>query len=110
MQIKPLFLAILITIALNSGFKTIAQIEMTASAEPTAAIETIDFDLWFIPKTLRVDYLLTGDANSEVACFLNMKQEPSCGGVRQGTNRMINIGRNGKGDKPAFYEIAFWGV
>lgn len=80
MQIKPLFLAILITIALNSGFKTIAQVEMTASAEPTAAIETIDFDLWFIPKTLRVDYLLTGDANSEVACFLNMKQEPSWGG------------------------------
>ena len=36
----------------------------------------------FLPKTLRVDYLLAGDQSSEVAYFVQMKEEPYWGGPR----------------------------
>ena len=39
-----------------------------------------DFNTWFISKTLRVDYLLAGDSRSEVAYFVQMKEEPNWGG------------------------------
>ena len=38
------------------------------------------YDQNFLPKTLRVDYLLAGDSNSEVAYFVQMKEEPFWGG------------------------------
>jgi hypothetical protein len=42
--------------------------------------EINNFSTWFEPKTLRVDYLLAGDSNSEIAYFLQMKEEPNYGG------------------------------
>ncbi len=80
MQIKPFFLTILTTVALNAGFRAISQVEITAATATIATDETGDFDSWFNPKTLRVDYLLTGDAKSETACFVQMKEEPFWGG------------------------------
>ena len=38
------------------------------------------FDENFISKTLRVDYLLAGDSKTEVAYFVQMKEEPFWGG------------------------------
>ena len=45
--------------------------------------DTITFDEWFEPKTLRVDYLLAGDSATETVFFVRMKQEPNYGGVRK---------------------------
>ena len=42
--------------------------------------QTIDFNSWFVPKTLRVDYLLAGDSRSETVFFSQMKEEPFWGG------------------------------
>ena len=54
------------------------------SVNPSAAVapgnEPGLFDSNFISKTLRVDYLLAGDARSEVAYFVQMKEEPFWGG------------------------------
>lgn len=38
------------------------------------------FEEYFLPKTLRLDYLLAGDSNSERAYFVQMKEEPLWGG------------------------------
>ncbi len=46
---------------------------------PSAAIPIV-FDTFFIPKTLRVDYFLAGDASTEDVFFSGMKQEPYWGG------------------------------
>jgi hypothetical protein len=40
----------------------------------------ISFDDYFEAKTLRVDYLLAGDSKSEIAYFMQMKEEPVWGG------------------------------
>jgi hypothetical protein len=40
----------------------------------------VSFDDYFEAKTLRVDYLLAGDSKSEIAYFMQMKEEPSWGG------------------------------
>ncbi|MEI7726762.1 MAG: M64 family metallopeptidase [Bacteroidota bacterium] len=42
--------------------------------------EPVSFDEYFIQKTLRIDYLLAGDAKSEIAYFVQMKEEPNWGG------------------------------
>ncbi len=43
----------------------------------------IIFDQYFETRTLRVDYLLGGDANSETAFFVRMKEEPNYGGPKK---------------------------
>ncbi len=83
MKIKPLILAMLSTVGLIGISQAIAQVEITAVVAPAEAQTPVDFDSWFSPKTLRVDYLLAGDAKSEIACFSNMKEEPSWGGSRK---------------------------
>ncbi len=62
MKNKTGFLALLLLFAL-SGFT-----------------QTIEFTSWFIPKTLRVDYLLAGDSRTETVFFSQMKEEPFWGG------------------------------
>lgn len=42
----------------------------------------VEFDQYFMPGTLRVDYLLAGDAKSETAYFVRMKEEPQWGGPK----------------------------
>ncbi len=42
--------------------------------------QTVDFNTWFFPRTLRVDYLLAGDSRSETVFFSQMKEEPFWGG------------------------------
>jgi len=49
-------------------------------AEPAEV--PVAFDDYFLPKTLRLDYLLAGDASREEAFFRAMKEEPFWGGPR----------------------------
>ena len=64
-----------------------AQTETTtalARAEPVSREQgAIAFDDYFRPSALRVDYLLAGDAGSEIAYFVQMKEEPNWGGPRK---------------------------
>ena len=46
----------------------------------------------FLPKTLRVDYLLAGDQSSEVAYFVQMKEEPYWGGPRKNLSDPFGYG------------------
>lgn len=43
----------------------------------------VNFDGYFIPKTLRVDYILAGDATHTGVYLSQMKQEPFWGGSRE---------------------------
>ncbi|MEI7895579.1 MAG: M64 family metallopeptidase [bacterium] len=56
---------------------------VTTAATAMAVVaenETVSFDENFLPKTLRVDYLLAGDSRSEDVCFVQMMEEPLWGG------------------------------
>ncbi|MFZ4521505.1 MAG: M64 family metallopeptidase [Bacteroidales bacterium] len=60
----------------------------SAQVQPLNAIATQDnqsvaFDDYFLTKTLRVDYLLAGDSKTEIAYFVQMKEEPLWGGPRK---------------------------
>jgi hypothetical protein len=58
-----------------------AQAQTSAIAAPAIVEnEPVSFDDFFTPKTLRIDYLLAGDSESEVAYFVQMKEEPNYGG------------------------------
>ncbi len=46
----------------------------------SGSAQTPDFSSWFSPKTLRVNYLLAGDSQSETVFFTAMKEEPFWGG------------------------------
>lgn len=64
----------------------VCQIEAAPVAEAVTADETggaVAFDEYFRSGTLRVDYLLAGDTGSEVAYFVQMKEEPFWGGPHQ---------------------------
>ena len=80
MKYTPIFTLLLATMALMVSVPVVGQIDASAAAIAIAAPEPIDFDAWFGPKSLRVDYLLAGDAKSEVAYFVQMKEEPFWGG------------------------------
>ncbi|MCK9219826.1 MAG: IgA Peptidase M64 [Bacteroidales bacterium] len=57
-----------------------SQTGVTAVAATPALAANLEFEKYFISKTLRVDYFLGGDAKSEVVYFSQMKQEPFWGG------------------------------
>lgn len=46
----------------------------------TGFTQSLNFNDWFIQKTLRVDYLLAGDSKTETVFFTDMKEEPYWGG------------------------------
>jgi len=79
--------AFLLTIAFQGNAQSKAGFEAGSVAEAqttvTSANIPIVFDTFFIPKTLRVDYLLAGDASTEDVYFREMKQEPFWGGPRK---------------------------
>jgi hypothetical protein len=58
----------------------------------TAKTAKPSFENWFIPKTLRVDYLVAGDATTEMVFFSQMKQEPFWGGSRNNLTDPFNYG------------------
>ncbi len=45
--------------------------------------QVVDFKSWFLPKTLRIDYLLGGDSRTETVFFNQMKEEPVWGGPQK---------------------------
>ncbi len=81
------FLRVLILLScIEMGFPFSSQLsaQNTASAVPAIADnEPVIFDQYFITKTLRVDYLLAGDHKTEIAYFVQMKQEPFWGGPQK---------------------------
>ncbi len=52
----------------------------------------VNFDTWFRNATLRVDYLLAGDAGSETAFFVQMKEEPNWGGPHRNLTNKFGYG------------------
>ena len=52
----------------------------------------IDFDKFFISKTLRIDYFLTGNSNSETVSFNEMREEPYWGGSKTNLIDKFNYG------------------
>jgi len=80
-------------VAQDEKVSTAAGRDNKAAAATTAVEETnirdeeppviFSFNEFFLPKTLRIDYLLAGDSKSEVAYFVQMKEEPHWGGPRK---------------------------
>lgn len=58
----------------------LAQTKSTRQTNDSQNIAKVDFNTWFMPKTLRVDYLLAGNNEVETAYFSQMKEEPNYGG------------------------------
>jgi hypothetical protein len=81
------FLRVLLLLScIEMGFPFSSQLsaQNTASAVPAMTDnEPVIFDQYFISKTLRVDYLLAGDHKTEIAYFVQMKQEPFWGGPQK---------------------------
>ncbi|MCG8697984.1 MAG: peptidase M64, partial [Bacteroidales bacterium] len=57
------------------------------------AIAQVDFDRYFINKSLRIDYYQVGDANSSEAVLHKLKKEPFWGGAH--TN-LVGNAENGR--------------
>lgn len=64
---------------------------VAAKSQPNQANEAL-FDRWFENKTLRVDYLLAGDATTETGFFVQMKEEPYYGGPHRNMNDPFGYG------------------
>ena len=82
-------LPILLILLTGSGLLVSIDARSQAETSPfsyspvAASNEPIAFDDYFVAKTLRIDYLLTGDNKSETACFVQMKEEPFWGGPQK---------------------------
>ncbi len=62
---------------------------------PFSALKSqINFNDYFLPKTLRVDYIHAGDSGSEYIFLEQMKQEPYWGGSRKNLIAQFNYGEN----------------
>jgi len=79
MKFHTLFSIFLLAI-ITCPFTIIAQKDNGAAVTGTAQLLNAVFDSFFQPKTLRIDYLLAGDAKSEIVYFVQMKEEPFWGG------------------------------
>ena len=53
---------------------------------------SVDFDTYFEHKTLRIDYLLGGNAKEQTVFFQNLKKEPHWGGTRVNMLDPFNYG------------------
>lgn len=52
----------------------------------------VNFDHYFLDKTLRIDYVMGGDAKSQTVFFKQMKQEPHWGGSKINLVDIFNYG------------------
>jgi hypothetical protein len=80
MKINTILISSFTFLALSLSIPAISQVGTEALTASVAPQESTDYTKWFDLKTLRVDYLLAGDAKSEIAYFVQMKEEPSWGG------------------------------
>ena len=92
MNTRYIFIALLTIMVLTAFSQRKPPVENRAAAAPLQTSQSIDFDTWFTPKTLRVDYLLTGDSGSETACFVQMKEEPAWGGPHKNLTDLFGYG------------------
>jgi len=92
MNIRFIFISSLTIIVLTAFSQGKPPVENRAAEAPLQTVQPIDFDTWFTPKTLRVDYLLTGDSGSETACFVQMKEEPAWGGPHKNLTDRFGYG------------------
>lgn len=84
MKINLFLLSMIPAAILLQSSVAMSQVETGAFAAVPVVFEneSVPFDENFVAKTLRIDYLLAGDSASEVAYFVQMKEEPFWGGPR----------------------------
>jgi len=52
----------------------------------------INFDEYFLPKTLRLDYIRAGNVDTSFICFEELKEEPYWGGSKKNLIDNLNMG------------------
>jgi len=82
MKLNILTLSLLHAVFLVNPLFTWSQTEPSVVAMVPASIESksVPFEENFLPRTLRIDYLLAGDSGIQAAYFVQMKEEPFWGG------------------------------
>ncbi|MCX6268117.1 MAG: M64 family metallo-endopeptidase [Bacteroidetes bacterium] len=92
MKITSFFLFLLASAALLIPGFAAAQAVITATTADSVLKGPVSFEDYFISKTLRIDYLLAGDSKSEIACFVQMKEEPFWGGPHKNLTDTFGYG------------------
>lgn len=72
--------------------KTTFFLSVIVLANVLFAQEKIKFDDYFLPKTLRFDYIHAGNSSSETIYFEKLKEEPHWGGSQTNTINPYNYG------------------
>jgi hypothetical protein len=85
---RSILLFLLITLSLLF-FEDPAYPQSTLQKRDTTGVS---FDRYFIPKTLRLDFVLAGDHSSETAYLVQLKQEPYWGGTKKKLVDPYNMG------------------
>jgi hypothetical protein len=57
-----------------------------------ASFSQVEFDSYFLPKTLRFDYSRAGNADTSFICFEQMKEEPFWGGSKKNLKDTFEFG------------------
>ena len=93
MKIRSVVLALLVVFVMAVPLPVMAQKGLTdAVAAVPFGEQAIPFDVAFGQGTLRIDYLLAGDAKSEVVYFSQMKMEPFWGGPHKNLTDQFGYG------------------
>ncbi|MEI6898674.1 MAG: M64 family metallopeptidase [Bacteroidota bacterium] len=65
---------------------------MVAQGQKQKIDTTLNFDSFFIQKSLRIDFILAGNHTNETACLQQMKQEPNWGGNKKRLIDPLDLG------------------
>ncbi len=87
---KKLFLIFPIILLIITGFVIKKNDDNKPAREDNTSI--VNFDDYFISKTLRVDYLLSGNDREETVFLNQLKQEPFWGGPKKNLTNKFNYG------------------
>jgi hypothetical protein len=82
---RSFLLRLLLITAIGFGISaTRAQVtnDTTTAPNPNHVVQ-VEFDDYFFPNTLRIDYYIAGDVNNETVYLNQVKQEPYWGGPRK---------------------------
>lgn len=88
---RKLLLFIILLMIFATGFIIDTKYDDNSTNDDNDAT-TINFDDYFISKTLRVDYFLSGDAKEETVSLNKLKQEPFWGGPKKNLIDKFNYG------------------
>jgi hypothetical protein len=73
-------------------FAAMMAIALSSAGQNNTATNSINFNDYFLEKTLRVDYILAGDHESEIAYFSQMMEEPHYGGPQANLTNPFGYG------------------